>query len=540
MNARLLTAARLHSQEMLANAFQGHMGTNGSTPAQRISAQNYDWMMIGENIFAYASSVEHGHAAFEVDWGMTNTKGGMQDPPGHRLSIHNPDFREVGVGMALGRNGGVGPEVVTQNFGTSLSSDRYITGVAYYDFNGNNFYDAGEGIGGVRVHTTGSSFYAITSLSGGYALPVPADGNYNVTFLANELPEARFEITITQGRNVKLDYVPTYVPSVISGSRRPGVGHENRYTFTPVGGAAGYKWRRSKIVPIEGLVEGAEQGTAKVIAEVTPGYEIVNSVLYASGQHSFRLAHPEPVSQSLTLNRVFRLGAAAELVFAKQLGWASTSQVARAQISSNNGADWQTVWSQAGTGTSGELEFSTQRVPLSQWEGKEVLVRFRYDLTSGSFYQQTTPGVGFYLDDITLLNAGELAQQVVADVATDGSFTFVPPQAGAYLLSIGPVISGRLVNWDFHKEVIAVAGPPQPRAIHVTGARFIGGGQLQIDFTVTNPGAAVFLLQSAPSPAGPWITETPASISSLETPGAMRAVTVQQPEPTRFFRVTAN
>lgn len=67
INAKLLAASRTHSQDMLANAYQGHTGTDGSQPSDRITAQGYNWNMIGENVFADALSVLYGHTAFEVD-----------------------------------------------------------------------------------------------------------------------------------------------------------------------------------------------------------------------------------------------------------------------------------------------------------------------------------------------------------------------------------------------------------------------------------------------------------------------------------------
>ena len=115
----------------------------------------------------------------------------MQNPPGHRLSIHNAAYREVGIGVVNGSNGSVGPQLVTQNFGTGGS--RVITGVVYLDSNNNSFYDPGEGISGVRVETPGSAFFSITSTSGGYALPVDTDATHAVTFSQGSVPVLEHE-----------------------------------------------------------------------------------------------------------------------------------------------------------------------------------------------------------------------------------------------------------------------------------------------------------------------------------------------------------
>src|SRR5262249_40375589 len=157
----------------------------------------------------------YGHAGFNVDWG--NGPGGMQSPPGHRENIANPSFREVGVGVVDGSNGTVGPQLVTQDFGTRQSATPLITGVVYYDFNSNSFYDLAEGIGGVTVDVSSSSYHAVTASSGGYAVPVPGNGTYTVTFIAPGLATNQQQVTVAGLQNVKLDYLPTYSPPVISG-----------------------------------------------------------------------------------------------------------------------------------------------------------------------------------------------------------------------------------------------------------------------------------------------------------------------------------
>ena len=133
-------------------------------------------------MYTTAESVFYGHAGFNVDWG--GSVGGMQDPPGHRNNVNSPLFREIGVGVVDGSNGSVGPQIVTQDFGVQQTAIPLLSGVVYYDFNGNNFYDVDEGIGGVRVDVPGASYYAVTAISGGYAVPVPADGSYTLTFSA--------------------------------------------------------------------------------------------------------------------------------------------------------------------------------------------------------------------------------------------------------------------------------------------------------------------------------------------------------------------
>ena len=54
MNARLLAAARKHSQNMFDHIFQGHVGSDGRTLADRVGAEGYPYARLSENVFAYA------------------------------------------------------------------------------------------------------------------------------------------------------------------------------------------------------------------------------------------------------------------------------------------------------------------------------------------------------------------------------------------------------------------------------------------------------------------------------------------------------
>jgi hypothetical protein len=232
MSARLIASSRQHSNDMLANQFQAHTGTDGSSPDSRMTAQGFNWTFFGENIFSFSESVFFGHAGFEIDWGGDPaTQGGMQTPPGHRDDIHSPNFREVGIGVINGRNGAnpnipaVGPEVVTQDFGTEDGTLSFITGVVYFDGNGNGFYDVGEGIGGVTVSIPGADFFAITSASGGYSVPTPFDDDYTISFSGGGVADAQKTATVA-GQNVKVDYVtPAPPPPVFANvSTRLSVG----------------------------------------------------------------------------------------------------------------------------------------------------------------------------------------------------------------------------------------------------------------------------------------------------------------------------
>jgi len=92
---RLAAIARQHSQEMAANRFFSHSGTDGSSPDARLSRAGIKWRATGENIAKF-DDVPGAEAAF------------MNEPkfqPNHRGNILNPDYTHVGVGIARGESG---------------------------------------------------------------------------------------------------------------------------------------------------------------------------------------------------------------------------------------------------------------------------------------------------------------------------------------------------------------------------------------------------------------------------------------------------
>jgi hypothetical protein len=538
MNPKLLTAARLHSGDMYTNDFQGHTGSTGSTLGSRASAQGYTFSTLGENVFARADSIFYGHAGFNVDWGIG--PGGMQFPPGHRNSINSPAFREVGVGVVLGVNGSVGPQLVTQDFGTQQGAIPFITGVVYYDFNRNNFYDLGEGVGGVNVDVSGSTFFAVTANSGGYAVPVPGDGQYTVTFTANSLATSVQTATVSSARNVKVNYVPAYSPPVISGPDAAGTNQYNLYTFTPVGAATGYQWEQAQLSPFT-LVEGAENGLGNVISNTTPVYPVIQTAVKASGTSAFHLAHPSPAEpQLLTVNRSLLANASSQLTFKSRLGTAAADQVARVQVSADQGQTWQDVYSQPGAGIGGETSFVTRNVSLAAFAGKTIMVRFNYDFSSGSFFGQTSSGVGWYIDDISFTNVEELSGIAVADVPNGTSFAFVPLAIGKYSLRVRAQIMTRTLDWGPAKFVNA-ANVPTVMSLRFTDRPSLSGTEVQMDFDVTNyRTGAMFQLQKANSPSGPWSTDNSASIQTIVPNTQFRAITSTGGANQTLYRLVGN
>jgi uncharacterized protein YkwD len=137
---------------------------------------------------------------------------------GHRMSTMLTYWREIGIGSSAGSDNGQGNTwdslYTVQNFGKLVNSTPFITGVIYNDANGNGFYDPGEGIAGVRIDVAGSNFFAVSSASGGYSVPVPGDGSYNVTFSGGGQPTTQRTVTVANSLNAKADLVASVAPGL--------------------------------------------------------------------------------------------------------------------------------------------------------------------------------------------------------------------------------------------------------------------------------------------------------------------------------------
>lgn len=459
MNAALTNAARSHSDWMFQNVIQSHY--EGSVdPGARITAAGYTWTIYGENVYASAKSVFYGHAGFEIDWGG-GPPDGMQLPRGHRENIHSTSFREVGIGMKLGTNtsGGssVGPQLVTQDFATASGSTPFVTGVVYYDLNGNNFYDPGEGIGGVTVNVDGSSYYAVTASSGGYSVPVPNVNTTRAVTFSDLGFNATTNASISNLQNVKVDYSPVYTAPTVAGPAVAYVGSPNNaYSFNTVGGATQYGWRyATKSVA---AAESCDSLT-NVTTSTSSSYNVVDTGVKDSGSSaSFHLAHPVASTQTVTLNGQYYPAAGASMQFRSRLGWASALQVARVQISTNGGTSWSDLYAQAGNDSSGESSFNTRTLSLAAYSGTVIRLRFSFTFSGGgSYYPQTSAGVGWYIDTISFSNTSQLAGITTVEPVASTAFNFSPPSTGTYMLSARPYISGRYWDYGPMKEVTAQA-----------------------------------------------------------------------------------
>jgi uncharacterized protein YkwD len=172
----LLEAARRHSDWMLQQDIFSHDGANNSTPTERAAALGFAFG-VWENIARQATSA---NPSFRL---MTqNNHNSLFRSPSHRVSLMNPQLSVVGLGVRRGLWKRLNSQMVTQNFAARGESDdlgHFLVGVAYADLNNNGAYDPGEGRAGIEVRPESGAYYAVTSSSGGFAIPITATRTTN-------------------------------------------------------------------------------------------------------------------------------------------------------------------------------------------------------------------------------------------------------------------------------------------------------------------------------------------------------------------------
>ena len=202
-NASLHRAATNHTNLMTVYDEQSHLLPGEPSLGVRLTAAGYRGSVVGENVFAYMNTVFHGHSAFAIDWGVADRS--------HRDNLMASTFREVGISIVADDNAGtqVGPLLVTQDFGDGSSlQEAYLLGVVYSDTNGNGWYDAGEGFGGVEllIEGAGGTYLTSSMTAGGYQTFV-SPGVYTVTAYGGSLPSPMVvRDVVVGGANVKVDF----------------------------------------------------------------------------------------------------------------------------------------------------------------------------------------------------------------------------------------------------------------------------------------------------------------------------------------------
>jgi len=337
----------------------------------------------------------------------------------------------------------------------------------------------------------------------------------------------------TYGRGLWETYLAGAAPQlpVLTGPSVLSVNQGAAYTFPPVTKAIGYQSRQGRLQPFV-LNDGAENGLTNFTAVVATNYTVVQSAIVGSGSFAFHLAHGLPMDQTLTLNTLLRPRTNAQVQFKSRLGTSTASQIAKVEVSTNQGVTWQSVYAQSGNST-GESTFTNRTIGLSNYVGMTVQVRFNYALGPGNnYFSQTSKNFGWYLDDIGCSGFDQVSNPTITDVSGT-NFTFTAAQAGDYLLEARAKVYGPYYMEFGPAKIVSVVNTP---IVQITSLQHPSANTWQVNFSLLGGTAASFQLYKSDDLSSQWTQDTGASIQTLAPGSSYRAVTTST-APQRFYRV---
>lgn len=257
---------------------------------------------------------------------------------------------------------------------------------------------------------------------------------------------------------------------VISGTTSPPVTGQT-YTFNTIDQADGYEL---EVASLDGSAwtEGAEDVPVPRVEQVdAPGYTLRQTALARTGAKAFQLTYPSGVfsDQSFVLTRDIVPAAGSRLKFHDRARFSTETTSLEAQVSSNGGESWTTLFRRVGVGgNSGlwDVSWIERDIDLSAYAGSVIRLRFLMTRNAGSVYQGITESHGFFIDDITITGAKQFANPsttlLPADATAfhlDATTAGAPLQPGtSYALRIRPNVGCR---W-FEYGAVRVVGTPAP------------------------------------------------------------------------------
>jgi Ca2+-binding RTX toxin-like protein len=204
-NADLERASIDHSQWMLENDVFSHTGQNGTDPGERMANAGYDF--VGSWAWRENLAWTGTTGTIDLQEAISVHHEGLYRSEGHRVNTFAETVREIGIGQERGSFTTSGKtfdsSMTTLNY-AKTGTDAFITGVAYNDVSGDEFYSIGEGLGGFTISADGASGRTVST--GGYQVGVDPAGDVRTKVAFGGETLAVLDID-TSGGNAKLDVV---------------------------------------------------------------------------------------------------------------------------------------------------------------------------------------------------------------------------------------------------------------------------------------------------------------------------------------------
>jgi hypothetical protein len=322
-----------------------------------------------------------------------------------------------------------------------------------------------------------------------------------------------------------------YVPPTITGPSQPVANFGNAYSCLPVNNpnVTSYQWRTSQRVP-GSLADNANNGVVNFTLTPPPNYVVLTNDPFGSAT-CFNLEHFDTNSspQLFQLKEVLFPAATTMVSFQSELGFATPTEIARVQVSTDAGVSWQDLYTQAGN-DSYEMSFTLHTLSLSNYAGMSTLLRFNYDIEPGQYDSGGFP-LGWYFTDVLVTNTDQLLTPVTNSTPST-NFTFTPTQTGNYNLEARAVIFTEFpLDWGPIKQVTAVPAIVMSQPV-------LNGSQLRLDFTSAPASTGPFKLLQVSQLGTPWTTNTSATFTT-NVPGSSYRFTTTNGPGARFYHIQA-
>jgi hypothetical protein len=347
-------------------------------------------------------------------------------------------------------------------------------------------------------------------------LGVPSTFEYNVTVFDAATTGPDTVATVIGG--------PDTVPTLVGGT----------FTLPANPMATGYDLRVTPLQPAT-EIEGAENFLVNFTTNTTKLYPAVVSP-GNTGARGFRLCHAGSPNQSITFNDTFIADAGAEIRFASKLTRATITEFAKVQVSTDLGATWNDVYSQAGVGfTAADASFVPRTASLANFANRPLRVRFAFT-SNGATFDSSVDNVGWYFDDIAFVNCSRQLAPTITPLTTAANFNFTPPTPGRYTMEARPKVwDAFALDYGPLKLITANTGGGGSSSTIASNVT-LTATNLQFTFNITAPALPVVLVYKANSALGPWTPDLSATIDVI-TPGSQyRAKIPTNSVPATFYR----
>ena len=187
--------------------------------------------------------------------------------------------------------------------------------------------------------TTNSTVFPFNGADTFYAITI---SNVRIGSVSN-LQSFGYNVTVFDPALPGADYIPT----LVSGTNRPTVIGNNPFSCTPSANpnTTGYEWIAAQCMN-GNFSDNALNGLANFTISPAPVYPVITNPPVGSGK-CFHLTHASPVPQLLQFTEILFPAASTSLAFKSHLGYATTNEVARVQVSTN-GSAWTDIYTETG------------------------------------------------------------------------------------------------------------------------------------------------------------------------------------------------